>query len=176
MMDMHARKEYRGVVRERYWKARSKKEKSQILDEYCGNTGHARKYAIRKLRARENPDQKPKKRRKPVYDGEVTAALAKVWSFLWKDSTIPVARGSSPLSKRRLIDCGRLENSPYQTRWLASSRLHSHNSIICNRQDAGNFHVVTVKPYLDTQHIKRHALGLKVQGSQLLPHELNKLL
>jgi hypothetical protein len=48
MMDMHARKEYRGVVRERYWKARSKKEKSQILDEYCANTGHARKSFQRK--------------------------------------------------------------------------------------------------------------------------------
>ena len=43
-------------MRERYWKARSKKEKSRILDKYCANTGHARKYAIRKLRARENPD------------------------------------------------------------------------------------------------------------------------
>ena len=56
VMSMQARKEYRGIVRERYWKARSKKEKSRILDEYCANTGHARKYAIRKLRARENPD------------------------------------------------------------------------------------------------------------------------
>jgi len=66
MMDMYARKEYRGVVRERYWKARTKKEKSRILDEYCVNTGHARKYAIRKLRARENPDKKPKQRSDPV--------------------------------------------------------------------------------------------------------------
>ena len=49
MMDMHARREYRRVVRDRYWKARTKKEKSQILDEYCANTGQARKYAIRKL-------------------------------------------------------------------------------------------------------------------------------
>ena len=69
----------RSSERERYWKARPKKEKSRILDEYCVNTGHARKYAIRKLRARENPDKKPKKRRKPVYDGEVTAALARIW-------------------------------------------------------------------------------------------------
>ena len=69
-------------MREKYWKAHTKKEKSRILDEYCANTGQARKYAIRKLRARENPDQKPRKRRKPVYDGEITAPLAMIWSAL----------------------------------------------------------------------------------------------
>ena len=81
MMDMHARKEYRGVVRERYWKARSKKEKTEILDEYCANTGQTRKYAIRKLRARDNPDKKPRKKRKEVYGGEVKAPLVKMWEI-----------------------------------------------------------------------------------------------
>ena len=116
VMNMQERKEYSKVVRERYWKAHCKKEKTQILDEYCANTGHARKYAIRKLRARQNPDQKPRKRRKPVYDGEVIAALAQVWSFLWKDSIIPAASGSSPLWRGSPIGCGRSANSPYQTR------------------------------------------------------------
>ena len=96
MMDMQARKEYRGVVRERYWKTRSKKEKSRILDEYCVNTGHARKYAIRKLRARENPDKKPKQRRKPVYDGEVTAALARIWEVF----DYPCGQRLKPLIER----------------------------------------------------------------------------
>ena len=32
-MDMHSRKEYLRVLRERYWKARGKKEKGQILNE-----------------------------------------------------------------------------------------------------------------------------------------------
>lgn len=81
MMDMQSRKEYRGVVRERYWKAHSKKEKSRILDEYCSNTGHARKYAIRKLMASEHSDVRAKRRRGAVYDGEVTAALAKTWEI-----------------------------------------------------------------------------------------------
>jgi hypothetical protein len=48
VMNMQARKEYSKVVRERYWKARCKKERSQILDEYCANTGHARKSFQRK--------------------------------------------------------------------------------------------------------------------------------
>ena len=46
---MHSRNEYLKVLRERYLKAKTKKEKSQILDEYCRNTGQARKYVIRKI-------------------------------------------------------------------------------------------------------------------------------
>jgi hypothetical protein len=80
-MDLGARKEYTAVVKERYWKARSKKEKSLILDEYCANTGQSRKYAIRKLRSRGKPDSGPRRRRPAVYDGQVTAALAKIWEI-----------------------------------------------------------------------------------------------
>jgi hypothetical protein len=96
VMNMQARKEYSKVVRERYWKAHYKKERSQILDEYCANTGHARKYAIRKLRARQNPGQKPRKRRKPVYDGEVIAALAQVWEIF----DYPCGQRLKPLMER----------------------------------------------------------------------------
>ena len=78
-MDIGARKEYAAVVRDRYWKAHSKKEKSLILDEYCANTGQARKYVIRKLRSREDPDPKPRRKRPAVYNSQVTAALAKIW-------------------------------------------------------------------------------------------------
>jgi hypothetical protein len=38
MMDMHARREYRRVVRDRYWKARTKKEKSQMR--FSEQNGH----------------------------------------------------------------------------------------------------------------------------------------
>ncbi len=48
-MDMHSRNEYLKVLRGEYLKAKTKKEKSLILDEYCGNTGQARKYVIRKI-------------------------------------------------------------------------------------------------------------------------------
>jgi hypothetical protein len=78
-MDIGARKEYAAVVRDRYWKAHSKKEKSLIPDEYCANTGQARKYVIRKLGSRENPDPKPRRKRQAVYNGQVTPALAKIW-------------------------------------------------------------------------------------------------
>ncbi len=38
-MDMHSKNEYLKVLRGRYLKAKTKKEKSLILDEYCRNTG-----------------------------------------------------------------------------------------------------------------------------------------
>jgi len=50
-MSLEARMEYQKVLRERYWKAKGRWEKSRILDEYCSSTGQSRKYAIRRLRA-----------------------------------------------------------------------------------------------------------------------------
>jgi hypothetical protein len=79
-MDMHSRNEYLQVLRERYIKAKNKKEKSQILDEYCGNTGQVRKYVIRRIQARVDLSTS-KKKRTSIYDGEVTAALAKIWGI-----------------------------------------------------------------------------------------------
>ena len=46
---MESRNQYLKVLRERYLKAKAKKEETQILDEYCRNTGQARKYVIRKM-------------------------------------------------------------------------------------------------------------------------------
>jgi len=53
---------YLKVLQGKYFMAKSRKEKSSILDEYCGNTGQNRKYVIRKIRSpislkvkRENP-------------------------------------------------------------------------------------------------------------------------
>jgi hypothetical protein len=106
IMGMQARKEYRGVVRERYWNARSKKEKSRLLDEYCTNTGHARKYAIRRLGARDNPDEQRRKRRKLVYDGEVAAALARTWEVF----DYACCQRLKPLVEMETTDCERLES------------------------------------------------------------------
>ena len=77
---MHSRNEYLTVIRETYLKVRTKKEKSQFLDEYCRNTGQSRKYVIRKMRRAElKPRQK--KKRKETYDGQVRAVLAKIWEI-----------------------------------------------------------------------------------------------
>lgn len=75
-MDTHSRNEHLKVLRERYLKVKNRKEKSQILDEYCRNTGQTRKYIIRKIKLVTNP--KSRKRRKEIYDGQLKATLAKV--------------------------------------------------------------------------------------------------
>ena len=80
-MDMHSRNEYLKTLRERYLKAKTKKEKSRILDEYCLNTGQARKYATRKIQPKVSLNPKPRKRRREIYDGQLKAALAKVWEI-----------------------------------------------------------------------------------------------
>lgn len=79
-MDMHSRNEYLKVIKENYFKAKTRKEKTELLDEYCRNTGQSRKYVIWKIhKAVVKPKQR--KRRKEQYDGQVTAALAKIWEI-----------------------------------------------------------------------------------------------
>jgi hypothetical protein len=80
-MDMHSRNEYLKVLRENYLKAKSKREKSRILDEYCRNTGQARKYVIRKIQPRIDLRPRQRKKRKETYDGQVKADLSKVWEI-----------------------------------------------------------------------------------------------
>jgi len=77
---MHSRNEYLKVIRESYFKVRTKKEKTQLLDEYCRNSGQSRKYVIWKIhKAVLKPKQR--KKRKEQYDGQVKAALAKIWEI-----------------------------------------------------------------------------------------------
>ncbi|MGB9609309.1 MAG: hypothetical protein ACPL3E_02950 [Minisyncoccia bacterium] len=47
-MNFEAINQYIETLRERYFKE-NKKEKGQILDEYCRNTGKEKKYVIKKI-------------------------------------------------------------------------------------------------------------------------------
>ncbi len=78
---MHSRNEYLKVLREKYLKARTRQEKSQVLNEYCENTGQSRKYVIRRMQPGVDLGRKERKKRKQTYDGQVTTALAKVWQI-----------------------------------------------------------------------------------------------
>ena len=80
-MGMTARREYLQVLREKYFRARTKKEKTQILDEYCQNTGLSRKHVISRIQRRVDLGSGKKRLKKAHYDGEVTAALAQVWEI-----------------------------------------------------------------------------------------------
>lgn len=68
------------TLRETYLRG-SKKEKSEILDEYCRNTSMDRKYVIKRFRGKAGlkKEKTSRKKRKEKYDGSVKAALAKVW-------------------------------------------------------------------------------------------------
>jgi len=77
---MYSRNQYLKALQERYFMAKSRKEKSSILDEYLRNTHQDRKYVIRKINS--SLPLIPKKRRREVfYDGYVRAALAKIWEI-----------------------------------------------------------------------------------------------
>ena len=102
---MHSRNEYLRLLRERYIKAR--KEKTQLLDEYCRNSGQSRKYVIWKIhRAVLKPKQR--KKRKEIYDGQVKAALAKIWEIF----DYPCGQRLKPLLEteiERLREFGKVE-------------------------------------------------------------------
>ena len=106
-MDTHSRNEYLRLFRERYLKAKARKEKTQLLDEYCRNTGQSRKYVIWKIhRAVLKPKQR--KKRKEIYDGQVKAALAKIWEIF----DYPCGQRLKPLLEteiERLREFGKVE-------------------------------------------------------------------
>jgi len=107
---MQSRNQYLKVLRERYLKAKAKKEKTQILDEYCRNTGQARKYVIRKIQPGVDLRPKQRKKRKQTNDGQVTVALAKVWEIF----DCPCGQRLKPILEvelDRLRDLGELRTS-----------------------------------------------------------------
>lgn len=84
-MSMNSRLEYLKKIKGRYLKA-YKKAKSQILDEYCQNTGMARKYVVRRLSAKCDLN-KPKiindhKRNTWHYTTTDISWLSKIWKIM----------------------------------------------------------------------------------------------
>ena len=61
-MDVNRRFQYLRVLQIKYLTATAGKEKSSVLDEFCGNTGQNRKYVPRKINS--SLASKHKKRKK----------------------------------------------------------------------------------------------------------------
>jgi len=84
-MDMQSRDQYlKSLVEKRGYITKSKKDKGQLLDEFCANTGLNRKHAISKIRTGQylKPKQKQDRRsRKSTYDREVIVELNKLWEL-----------------------------------------------------------------------------------------------
>ena len=83
MMNMQTRNEYlQTLIQERGYHLRSKMEKSDLLNEYCGNTNQNRKYVIWKIRngkyIKDRTKEKQRKRRE-YYDSYVKESLVELW-------------------------------------------------------------------------------------------------
>ena len=78
-MDIKAKQQYMETLREKYLRG-TKKEKGEILDEYCRNTEQERKYVIKKFRYKVKL-KTYRKKRKESYDGMVKATLTEIWKI-----------------------------------------------------------------------------------------------
>lgn len=79
-MSQRSKRELLETIRPRYLKA-SKSSKAQILDEFVAATGYHRKYAIRVLKHGRKASGLRKKGRRKEYQGEVVAALTRIWEI-----------------------------------------------------------------------------------------------
>lgn len=80
-MNKEAKAQYMDTLREIYVKG-NKKEKGELLNEYCRNTGQERKYAIKKFNYQVKLKKKEARKKRPCfYDEMVIAALVKVWKI-----------------------------------------------------------------------------------------------
>lgn len=85
-----AKREYLEAVRERYLKAKTRAQKSSLLDEICATTGYDRKYVTRQL-AKRRPGRptRSKRGRKAVYQDPL---LIKPLKAIWKASNYPCSK------------------------------------------------------------------------------------
>jgi len=90
MMNMQARNQYLFTLisKKGGYHLRSKKEKTQLLDEYCRTTGQHRKWVIAKIRSggyvksmRKEKGEEHRRRRRSIYDREVIAFLIRLWEI-----------------------------------------------------------------------------------------------
>lgn len=86
-MGPHWKWGYMKVMYVRYSKAKGRKEKSCILDEFCRTYDCHRKHALRLLNASPPSETKPaKKKRSPFYTNRVISIINEVWQasgYLW---------------------------------------------------------------------------------------------
>lgn len=80
-MDKISKEQYMETLRIKYFKG-DKKEKTKILNEYCGNTKEDRKHAIKKFNCKiKTKKAGERKKRKEYYDSYVKSALVDIWNI-----------------------------------------------------------------------------------------------
>lgn len=81
-MSMQSRREYLNTMRTRYRQARSRSEKSQILDELQKTLGYARKYAIATLNVPPKETRRRQSRTRPLRYQAAMPVIQMVWEAL----------------------------------------------------------------------------------------------
>lgn len=80
LMSPQAKWEYYAMMHVRYHQAKNRKEKSQILTEFCQSYGCHRKHALRLLNGAPPPERRPhRKKRKPFYNARIISVVESVW-------------------------------------------------------------------------------------------------
>jgi len=86
-MSPQAKWEYYAMIYVRYHKAKSRKEKSQIVSEFCLSYDCHRKHALRLLNGVPPAQKRPcRKKRKPIYSSRLISILESIWEssgHLW---------------------------------------------------------------------------------------------
>ena len=104
-MEGRARWEYLQAIHGRY-RAATRREKSQILDEFCQVTGYHRKYALRRLNGPPPGTTPPRRRPRAVtYGPEVIQALRVIWEaagYPWSVRLQALLPFWLPWARRRL--------------------------------------------------------------------------
>lgn len=101
---MRSRNQYLETLLERYLKA-DKTQKGLLLDEYCANTKHNRKYVIRKVSRLAFGPPRAKKKRAAFYGPEVRRSLETIWKMF----DLPCGQRLAPIVRRELGRLRRLK-------------------------------------------------------------------
>jgi hypothetical protein len=104
-MSPQAKWEYYAMMHVRYHKAKSRKEKSQILSEFCRSHGCHRKHALRLLNAPPPPNRRPERKKRGVFYGpRVISILESVWEaagYPWSVRLKAILRLWMPWARKR---------------------------------------------------------------------------
>lgn len=82
-MPIKFRREYLSTIRGRYENAPSRRQKTEILNEFCAICGYERKYAVRILNRRVEP-RVNRPGPKPIYNSQVVHHLRHLWESMNK--------------------------------------------------------------------------------------------
>lgn len=97
---MQSKNQYLKELREEYLKTKSKKRRSELLNEAEKRTRLNRKYLTQKLKPKSNLDKIPghRKKRKKYYDNSITLGLAQMWRIFDR----PCGQRLAPLLKSEI--------------------------------------------------------------------------